>query len=101
MLKPVALKISNSLKERTVITKANYKELYPNGLTWYAVIGVCTAQKIRPRFNAIGQYDFEPEDILDVMERRKAGARHLKNYEQFAAKWDYMIERSKELIDGR
>ncbi len=90
-----------------IITRKNMNELYPSrlALSWNGITGEYVKDKIIPRKMEKGENKFvsvqycSPEDIIDLMERKHKNGKTLHNYEKrFAPKWNYMIQRSKELL---
>lgn len=95
------------MSDKIIVTRKNIKMLYPSGLalSWDGITGSYVKDKIIPKKMKEEKDKFiliqycNPEDIIELMERKHKNGKSIHNYEKrLAPKWNYMTKRSKELL---
>ena len=90
------------------LTILNYNKYYNKDcVSWIGIWGLSTSVKMPIKYKMVRvprvmsvKY-CTPQEVLNLIEKRKKVAKNIMNYKQFINKWDATIKRSKELLNER
>ena len=92
---------------KLLLHRQNFYSYYPNGVKWPNMFAGDTTYVLPQRIQIVSELGYQPrrvtypEDILELYRKKFKGTKHLQQCKVWHKKWQYMIDRSKELINEK